>query len=60
MHMSTVARLNMQHTEKKMMKYYDDGGPGAATALGKSAPKRTTAHAPPLSLPEWSLTPTSK
>lgn len=28
MYMSTVARLNMRHTEKKMMKYYDDGGPG--------------------------------
>lgn len=28
MYMSTAARLNMRHTEKKMMKYYDDGGPG--------------------------------
>lgn len=28
MNMSTAARLNMRHTEKKVMKYYDDGGPG--------------------------------
>lgn len=28
MFMSTAARLNMRSTEKKMMKYYDDGGPG--------------------------------
>jgi GH24 family phage-related lysozyme (muramidase) len=28
MFMSTAARLNMRHTEKKIMKYYDDGGPG--------------------------------
>jgi lysozyme len=28
MYMSAVARLNMRHTEKKMMKYYDYGGPG--------------------------------
>lgn len=28
MYMSVVARLNMRHTEKKIMKYYDDGGPG--------------------------------
>lgn len=28
MYMSTAARLNMRNTEKKMMKYYDDGGRG--------------------------------
>lgn len=28
MYMSTEARLNMRYTEKKTMKYYDDGGPG--------------------------------
>lgn len=28
MYMSTVARLNMRHREKKRMEYYDDGGPG--------------------------------
>jgi lysozyme len=28
MNMSTVGRLKMQNREKKMMKYYDDGGPG--------------------------------
>lgn len=28
MFMSTSARLIMRHTEKKMLKYYDDGGPG--------------------------------
>lgn len=28
MFMSTAARLNMRHTEKMTMKYYDDGGPG--------------------------------
>lgn len=28
MFMSTSARLNMRHTEKKVRKYYDDGGPG--------------------------------
>lgn len=28
MFMSTAARLNMRHTEKKIMKYYDDGGHG--------------------------------
>lgn len=28
MFMSTAARLTMRHTEKKKMKYYDDGGPG--------------------------------
>jgi GH24 family phage-related lysozyme (muramidase) len=28
MYMSTAARLNMRSTEKKMMKYYDDGGKG--------------------------------
>jgi GH24 family phage-related lysozyme (muramidase) len=28
MFMSTAARLNMRHTEKKKLKYYDDGGPG--------------------------------
>ena len=28
MFMSTAARLNMRHTEKKIMKYYDDGGSG--------------------------------
>lgn len=28
MYMSTEARLNVRHTEKKMMKYYDDGGHG--------------------------------
>lgn len=27
-YMSTEARLNMRYTEKKVMKYYDDGGPG--------------------------------
>lgn len=26
--MSTAARLNMRHTEKKKLSYYDDGGPG--------------------------------
>lgn len=28
MFMSAPARLNMRQREKKMMKYYDDGGPG--------------------------------
>jgi GH24 family phage-related lysozyme (muramidase) len=28
MFMSTAARLTMRHTEKKMLQYYDDGGPG--------------------------------
>lgn len=28
MFMSTGARLNMRHTEKKRLKYYDDGGHG--------------------------------
>lgn len=28
MFMSTAARLNMRHREKKVMKYYDDGGTG--------------------------------
>lgn len=28
MYMSTEARLRMRHHEKKVMKYYDDGGPG--------------------------------
>jgi lysozyme len=28
MYMSTAARLNVRNTEKKMMKYYDDGGTG--------------------------------
>jgi lysozyme len=28
MFMSTAARLNMRHIEKKKLKYYDDGGPG--------------------------------
>ncbi len=28
MNMSTVARLNLRHREKVMMKYYDDMGPG--------------------------------
>lgn len=28
MYMSTAARLNMRSTEKKMLKYYDDGGKG--------------------------------
>lgn len=28
MYMSTAARLNMRSTEKKVLKYYDDGGKG--------------------------------
>lgn len=28
MYMSTAARLNMRNTEKKVLKYYDDGGKG--------------------------------
>lgn len=28
MYMSTAARLDMRHTEKKMLRYYDDGGQG--------------------------------
>ncbi|MDL2356342.1 MAG: lysozyme [Pseudomonadota bacterium] len=28
MYMSTAARLSMRNTEKKMLKYYDDGGKG--------------------------------
>lgn len=28
MYMSSIGRLKMQNHERKMMKYYDDGGPG--------------------------------
>jgi len=49
MFMSTAARLNMRHTEKKMLKYYDDGGPGRGNCTWGIG---TKAHNGPCSVQE--------
>jgi lysozyme len=51
MFMSTAARLNMRHTEKKMLKYYDDGGPGRGNCTWGIG---TKAHDGPCSTAELS------
>lgn len=49
MYMSTAARLNMRSTEKKMLKYYDDGGKGRGNCTWGIG---TKAHNGPCSKPE--------
>jgi hypothetical protein len=51
MFMSQPARLAMRGTEKKAMKYYDDGGKVRAIALGALSSRRMTDRARELNLP---------
>lgn len=53
MYMSTVARLNMRHTEKKRMKYYDDGGHGRGNCTWGIG---TKLHNGPCTAPELART----